>query len=67
MLQETKIEGESLLDLSRMKWKINGGKVVSTRGTAGGLAMVWIEDQFHLEISFETQHWIYTELLPQNK
>jgi exonuclease III len=62
MLQETKIEGEALLDLSRMNWKRNGGKVVSARGTSGGLATVWIEDQFHLESSFETQHWIYTEL-----
>jgi exonuclease III len=62
MLQETKIEGEVLLDLSRTKWKRNDGKVVSARGTSGGLATVWIEDLFQLESSFETQHWIYTEL-----
>jgi hypothetical protein len=61
MLQET-IIGEVLLDLSRMKWKIKEGKVVSARGTSRGLATIWIEDLFQREISFETHHWIYTEL-----
>ena len=38
MLQKTKIEGETLLDLSRIKWKQNAVKVVSARGSSGGLA-----------------------------
>jgi exonuclease III len=62
MLQETKIEGDSLLDLTKVKWKTKSGKAVSARGTCGGLATLWEEDKFHLENSFETQHWIYTEL-----
>ena len=62
MLQNTKIKGETLLDLSRIKWKRNVGKVVSARGSSGGLAMVWSEEMFQLVSSFETWHQIYTEL-----
>ena len=40
MLQETKIEGGNLLDLSRTKWKLNSEKVVSARGSSGGLSTV---------------------------
>jgi hypothetical protein len=62
MLQETKIEGEALLELSKVKWKTKAGKAVSARGTCGGLATLWEADKFQLESSFQTQHWIYTEL-----
>ena len=62
MLQETKIEGGTLLDLSHTKWKLNSGKAVSPRGSSGGLATVWSKDMFVLVSSFETQHWILTEL-----
>jgi exonuclease III len=62
MLQETKIEGETLLEISNLKWKKNAGKSISARGSSGGLATLWSEDKFHLESSFETQHWIFTEL-----
>lgn len=33
MLQETKIEGESLIELIKSKWKTKFGKAVSARGT----------------------------------
>ena len=54
MLQETKIEEETLLASTKTKWKKNDGKVVGARGSSGGLAMLWSEDKFHLESSFET-------------
>ena len=62
MLQETKVGGDSLLDISKSKWKKNIGKAISARGSSGGLATLWSEDMFHLESSFETQHWIFTEI-----
>jgi exonuclease III len=62
MLQETKIEGEALLEISRTKWNKRTGKAVSARGTSGGLATLWNEDSFHLNKHLETQHWIFTEL-----
>lgn len=62
MLQETKIEGRALLDISKSKWKKSAGKVVSSRGSSEGLATLWTEDSFLLNKSHETQHWIFTEL-----
>jgi len=62
LLQETKIEEDALLSLSRIKWNKNSGKAVSARGTSGALATLWLEDMFQLKSSFATQHWIYTKL-----
>ena len=62
MLQETKIEGEVLLNTSNTRWKFDSGKVVSARGTAGGIGTFWSKSSFSLESSLVTQHWIYTEL-----
>ena len=31
MLQETKIEGEALLEISKNKWQKNAGKAISAR------------------------------------
>jgi hypothetical protein len=61
MFQETKIEGETLLAIINQKWKKNVGKTISARGSSGGLATLWAKDKFHLESSFETQHWIFIE------
>jgi len=46
LLQETKIEEDALLSLSRIKWNKNSGKAVSTQGTLGGLATLWSENMF---------------------
>ena len=60
-LQETKIEEDVLLLLSKSKWKNNVGMVVSARGSLGGLETLWSEDKFILNASFVSQHWIYSE------
>ena len=62
LLQETKIEEDSLLLLSKPKWKMNAGKVFNARGTSGCLTTLWCEENFQLKICFVTQHWIFTEL-----
>ena len=62
MLQETKIEGELLLNISNTKWKFDSGKAISARGTAGGIGTFWSQKLFSLERSHEFQHWIFTEL-----
>ena len=41
---------------------MNAGKAVNARGTSGGLATLWCEDNFHLKSSLVTQHWIFTKL-----
>jgi exonuclease III len=62
MLQETNIEDRMLLDINKSKWKKSVGKAVSSRGSSRGLATLWTEDAFLLNKSYETQHWIFTEL-----
>jgi exonuclease III len=62
LLQETKIEGDTLLEINNQKWKKNAGKAISARGSSGGLATLWVKEIFYLESSFETQHWIFTEI-----
>ena len=62
MLQETKIEGDTLLEINKQKWKKNAGKEISARGSSRKLETLWMKNEFHLEISFETWHWIFTEL-----
>jgi exonuclease III len=61
MLQETKIEGEALLEISKNKWQKNTGKAISTTGSSGGIETLWKEDQFSLINSYNTQHWSLTE------
>ena len=46
LLQETKIEEEALLRLSKTKWKLNAGKAVSARGTSGALQISGVMKTF---------------------
>ena len=45
MLKEIKIKGETLLDLSKQKWKKNAGKVVNARGTSRGMETLLVGRQ----------------------
>ena len=62
LLQETKIEEEALLLLSKNNWKFTSDKAVSAKGTCGGLAMLWCDKNFLLSKFYVTQHWIFIEL-----
>ena len=62
LLQETKIDKDALLFLSKTKWNLNNGIVVSARGTCGGLDTIWSVDKFTMLSSFASQHWIFLEL-----
>ena len=48
LLQETKIEEDCLLSLSKKIWKMNVGIVVSAIGSAGGIATLWPKNLFSL-------------------
>ena len=62
LLQETKIDKDTLLFLRNNKWNMNNGIVISARGTCGGIATIWSADKISLLSSFASQHWIFTEL-----
>lgn len=63
LLQETKIAGQALLEISKTKWKKNTGIAVNARGSSGGLATLWREEQYQLISTHQTLHWIHTELI----
>ena len=46
LLQESKIEEDRLLSLSKKNWKKNAGMAVSAQGSSGGLAIPWTEEVF---------------------
>lgn len=62
LLQETKLDDNTVLAIGNEKWKKNTGYAISARGAFGGLSTLWTADKSHLHNSFATQHWIYTEL-----
>ena len=62
LLQETKIDKDTLLFLSKTKWNLNNGITVSARGTCGGLATILSTDKFTVLSSFTSQHWNFSEL-----
>ena len=62
LLQEMKIDEDNLMSISNMKWKLNVGKAMSARGTAGGITTLWKENSFSLEDSYIMQHWIFSEI-----
>ena len=62
MIQDTKIEGKTLLKINKIKWKKNVGKAISARASSSSLTTLWSDDKFHLESSYETQRWIFNEL-----
>ena len=56
LLQETKIVEDTLLLLSKTKWKKNFGMDVTARGTSRGLPTSWSEEYFLLKASYASQH-----------
>jgi hypothetical protein len=62
MLQETKIEGQALLEISGK----SGIKVLEKQSVQGEHLEDWqpcgLKTYFSTEQVYETQHWIYTEL-----
>ena len=54
LLQETKIEEEALLLLSKTKWNLNASKDVSARGSSEGLTTLWSDEKFQLNRWFVT-------------
>ena len=52
LLQETKIDKDNLLSLSKKSWNKNVGLVVSAHGSAGGLALVVKEPFLSVKLSY---------------
>jgi hypothetical protein len=59
------MEAEKAIKLSNKLWKNNEGMAISSRGSFGGLYMVWNNLLFHLDFNYHTQHWLLTQFLHQ--
>ena len=62
LLQDTKIDGAATLLIGKNKWNFNAGKSVSARGSSGGIATLWRDENYQLINWYSTQHWIFTKL-----
>ena len=41
MLKQKKIEGDTLLEINKEKWRKNAGKALNARGSSSGLSNLW--------------------------
>ena len=63
LIQETKMEKEAFLQVSRKFWNKGGGLAISSRGASGGIGMLWDIKKYELIESKQSLHWILTKLL----
>ena len=63
LIQETKLEEDSLLRASNSFWKKGLARAVSARGASGGLATFWDSAKLDLIEEEGTTHWLFTKLL----
>jgi len=53
---------EALQDIQQI-WKNSTGATISARRASGGLCIVWNIENFHLESSHESTHWLMVKLV----
>ena len=63
LIQETKMEENSLLQAGKSFWKKGPGIANNSRGASGGIATFWDSNLYDLEAEERTQHWIFTKLV----
>jgi len=63
LIQETKMEENTLLQAGKSFWKKGPGIANNSRGASGGIATFWDSNLYELEAEERTQHWIYTKLV----
>ena len=68
LLQETKIDEDSLLSLRKKNWKKNAWIAVSAWGSYDGIVALWTKNIFSLKNSLVMQQRIFSELqhIPSN-
>jgi exonuclease III len=62
LLQETKMEESIVLETTKKVFKFCGGTTVSSQGASSGIATLWDEHIWNLEVTLNTQHWLLTVL-----
>jgi hypothetical protein len=62
LLQKTKMEAKSIIEATSKIYKTTGGIAVNSQGASGGIATIWNEQIWTIEVASETQNWILTTL-----
>ena len=62
LIQETKLEDSTFLQVSRKFWQKDGAQATSSRGALGGLGSFWNPNKFSLMSESLNMHWILLKL-----
>jgi exonuclease III len=64
LIQETKMEDNEFLQISKKFWKGSSGQAVSARGASGGLGSLWNPLKYRLVTELHNTHWLFLKLQP---
>ena len=60
LIQETKMDEDAFLQVSKKFWKYKGKDAVSSRGDSGGIGTMWNDKEYDaVDIKYST-HWVLT-------
>lgn len=60
LLQETKLDEESINSIENKLWNTSNLETIGSRGVSGGLFTLWNLTNLHLVSTLKTTHWITT-------
>ena len=63
LIQETKMEKETFLQVSAKFQNKGGSAAISSRGASRGIGTLWDEQKFEVDDIIYSSHWILTVLL----
>ena len=64
LIQETKMEDNEFLQISKKFWKGSSGQAVSARGASGKLGSLWNPLKYRLVTELHNTHWLFLKLQP---
>ena len=66
LIQETKMENDSFLQVSEKLWKKGGKTAIISRGSSGGIGMLLDDQKFDFIDTKHSPHWILATLLQKD-
>ena len=67
LIQETKMEKDTFLQVSTKFWKKGGRTSVSSRGASSGIGTLWDDHKYDLVETKQSRRWILTTFLQKEK
>ena len=63
LVQETKMEETSILQVGKKFWKKGPGIANNSRGASGGISTFWDSSLYDLEAEEHEMHWVFSKLI----